>query len=612
MRFVWAVVAFFLAAVCIAGGIAQRTVLLGPKSDKAELSVSADLPYTLIDGAVLSSHAGTQTLVVRGEGTVFAAYGRTSDMTAWLADADYNHVTLQNGKIVTEQVTPTATPTPEPSASSAAGGDGDTAATGRNPAGSDLWLDQYSDDEALVLPLKPPADVSVLVASDGTAPAPSDITVSWPLDDSTPWAGPLIVLGGVFLVLGVVLWLLSIRNVRRSRGPRRKGLPPLPETQPIDLTEEAPEKGVISASPSRRALGAGKRGFIVVPAVAVSALLFAGCSADAWPQFGGGAASPTPSASESVIVPDGQQKPAVTEAQAERILATISQTVAAADKARDASLAGTRLAGPALAARLTNYRVVAGVKDATALPAIPAKPLAVLLPQQNDGWPRSVMSVVYDKNDATVAPTIAMMTQNDPWSAYQVSFLANLEASAQMPDVAPATIGAPAVQPDSPFLIMAPNQVAAAYADILDKGEASQYANSFDLAGDTFRTSIAADRKKRLDDLNKTGKSTAKLTFASSAGSAEPLALATLESGAIVAVNVYETDTVRPTNKDAVIKLNDNPVVKLLSGVSQSSTGFSTTFTDQLFFYVPGQGSTEKIQLLGYNSDVLSAGVIKK
>ncbi len=618
MRFVWAVVAFFLAAVCIGAGIAQRTVFVGPETEQTEIAVSEDLPYTLIDGAVLAHNPGTQTLVVRGDGPVFAAYGRTGDMTAWLADASYNHVTLEDGEVVTEQVEPETAP-PADGGEATDGGEaatdgGEAAAPAtRDPADSDLWLDQFQEDRALVAPLKLPDSVSVLVASNGTDPAPSDITVSWPIDNSTPWAGPLIVLGGAFLALGVVLWLLGIRHVRRSRGPRRKGLPPLPDTEPIDLSVEEADKGVISAGVprTRRAVNAGRRGFVVLPAVAVSALLFAGCSADAWPRLGGGS-SPTPSASASVIVPDDQQQPAVTQPQAERILGEIAQTVADADEARDPDLAATRLSGSALAERQTNYTLRGAVADHKALAAIPAKPLALLLPQQFDGWPRSVMSIVYDENDATVAPTIAMMTQQDPWSPYRIGYLANLEAAAELPGVAPVDIGAIKVPLDSAFLVLAPDQVAAAYADILDKGDQSEYAGLFDLTNDHFHTSVAQDRQNRLAKLYEGGADqTSSMTFSSAAGSEEPLALATLESGAIIAVNVLETDTVKPTDKDALIRLNDNPTVKALTGVDESATGFTTTFSDQLFFYVPGQGSTEKIRLLGYGSNILSAAVIK-
>ena len=55
---------------------------------------------------------------------------------------------------------------------------------------------------------------------------------------------------------------------------------------------------------------------VAVPAVAVSALLFTGCTADAWPQL---APSATPSPSATVVAPKDQESPVVTEAQAERI-----------------------------------------------------------------------------------------------------------------------------------------------------------------------------------------------------------------------------------------------------------------------------------------------------
>jgi hypothetical protein len=65
----------------------------------------------------------------------------------------------------------------------------------------------------------------------------------------------------------------------------------------------------------------------------------------------------------------------------------------------------------------------------------------------------------------------------------------------------------------------------------------------------------------------------------------------------------------RPTPK--LIKIGDNPRAKALAGAEQSATGFTSTFSDQLFFYVPSQGSTEKIRLLGHGSNFLDAKVIK-
>lgn len=622
MRFVWAVAAFVLATVMIGAGIAQRTIFQGPRTETTAISVEEKTPYLLIDGAVLNQLPGTQTLRAQAEGDIFASYGRTADMEAWLSDATYTHVTLDDdGSLATSVVEPVVDATAETPADDAAAGDaaagdtgaGDAEAAGRSPVGSDLWLDEYQQTDLLIAPLQLPDAMSVLVAADGTAPAPSKVTVSWPLQTSTPWAGPLIVVGGILMAVGVFLYILGIRHARRKRGPRRKGLP-LPVTEPIDIAiDDDDGKGVISSSQAqtRRAVSSGgRRAFVVLPAVAVSALLFSGCSADAWPQL---ASSPTPSPTATVIAPDGQQAPAVTKAQAERILTRIAATVADADAAMDGDLADTRLEGAALAARDTNYKLRAAIADYAAPAPILSKPLEIILPQAYDEWPRSVIAVADDAESKT--SSIMVLTQQDAWSDYKLSYVGSLEASTSLPDLAPAYIGAPQVEPDSPFLVLPPNEVAAAYSDIITNGENSEFYDLFEADGDQLRVSIAADRERRLADFNTTASttaSTATLEFSSAPGAEEPFALQTVESGAIVAVNINEIDTVKPTNEDAVIKVDAdrNRTVKALTGVDQSQTGFVTTFSDQVFFYVPSTGSNERIRLLGYSSDILDAKIL--
>src|SRR6185437_3327497 len=354
VRFVWAVAAFVLAALMIGAGIAQRTVFQGPTSTSASVPAGSKAPFVLIDGAVLNSRDGTQTLRAQGSGTLFASYARTSDLKAWLADTSYDEVSVNKaGKLTTTAVAPSVTSSDGSGGDSSGGdasggGDGGGAAAApatpsHSPVGSDLWLDEFQQDAVLIAPMNLPAGTSVLVATDGAKPAPSTISISWPLQTSTPWAGPLMVGGAILMAGGVLLYILAIRHMRRSRGPRRKALPPLPVTEPIDLSELQADKGVISAGKTddRRALS-GRRAFAILPVLAVSALAFTGCSADAWPQFAG-SATPTPSA--TVIVPEGQQLPAVTEGQAGRILTRISKTVAQADDKKDDTIAATRLDG---------------------------------------------------------------------------------------------------------------------------------------------------------------------------------------------------------------------------------------------------------------------------
>lgn len=593
MRFVWAVAAFVLAALMIGAGIAQRTIFEGPKSESQAIEVASDAPYVLIDGSVLTSHDGSQNLRVQGDGTIFAAYGRTADIKAWLARADYTEVGVDAGSITSASIAAA-----EPPAAGQAP---------LNPVGSDLWLDEFQQEDVLITPLQLPADMSLLVASDGVEPAPHSLSLTWPVRSSTPWAGPLIVGGSILLVVGLVLYILGVRHARRSRGPRRKGVP-LAVTEPIDLAVEGADKGVISASPPRRRLTRGRQASLAVPLVAVGGLLITGCSPDAWPQP---AASPTPSSSQSVVVPDDQGSPVVTEAQAERIVARIADTVATADEARDATSAATRLAGTALAVRETNYTLRGAIADQAALPPIPDGNLQVTLPEANDEWPRTFFAVAAGSSDGgTDQPDVILsVSQQDPWSPYKLTSLATLTSDTEL-NLAPAYVGAIPIPADSPFLTVAPDDLAAAYADVLTKGAGSEYAASFDMADDAFQKQLDANRTQRLNDFNQTGAQTGSLTFAASAGTQPPVALATLDSGAIVAVTVDDLDTVVPTNADAVIKVDGNPIVQTLTGVAQSSTGFTTTYANQLFFFVPSQSSKERVSLLGYSSNILQSKVV--
>ncbi|WP_324011381.1 glycosyl transferase [Microbacterium sp. JZ37] len=586
MRFVWAVLAFVLAAASFGAGLAQRTVFLGPESAEQTVSVDEELPYLVIDGDAFALRPGAQTLTVRGEGPLYTAYGRTADLEAWLSDQRYNRVSAGDGdELVTSVVEPEVEPT-----------DG---TEGRNPQGSDLWIEEQTAEDEIVRTDQLPEGMSMLVAVDGSQPAPSDVSIVWPLDQKTPWFGPLMVLGGIFLVTGLVLYILALRHTRRRRGPIRKG-PALP---PAEGDDDGASKGVISTS--RR----GRRALVAVPALGLSVGLLAGCTADSWPELGG-APTPTPTPTATATLAPDQQPSSLTEAQADRIVGEISETVAAADESLDIDLASHRLSGLALETREVNYRLRAEIEDYPQAVSIPTGPASIVLPQAVEGWPRTALLIVADEDDTTVAPTILSMTQDDPWSRYRVTYLANLEAAAETPQLAPAWLGAALVAPDSPFLALAPDQVAAAYADIIGRGEESEYAELFDISNDGFLTAVAEKRQATIDSFNETGAETGTIEYAQGANPTPPIALATLDSGAIVAVGVDETETVRPTNEDAVIRFEDDAALSLLTGETESPTGVETRYTDQLFFFVPAQGSDERIRLLGYTSAIQSAELL--
>lgn len=635
MRFVWAVVAFVLAAVLIGAGIAQRTIFIGPSSEKAAVEIQEPAPFVLMDGEVLRSNPGTQTLLIRGDGDIFAAYGRTADLEAWLADSDYNHVSVaKDGSFDVEHV----------DAPAAEDGESTDEPTARNPLGSDLWLDSFSEQDALIADnMQLPDGMSVLVAYDGTQAAPDDIVVSWPLDNTTPWAGPLMAAGGAVLLVGLILYFLGIRHQRRGRGPRRKGPGPLPVTEPIDIAALPPaEREALAASPgaasrpaavdssevedaeivdeqknpdaknSLRSAATPRRRLrlIALPAIGLTALLASGCSADSWPQFDG--ASATPSPTPTVIAPDNQKPPAVTDAQATRILQEISSTLVDADTDLDLDLAKTRLDGAALTARTTEYALRTELPDTTPPAAIPTDKVEVVLPEATDRWPRTVLLLSKSTSDDTVPPVILTMTQQDPWSNYKVSNIAEMSADVALPEVAASWLGTSLVPDDSAFLSVAPADLGAAFADVVDAGEKSESYGLFDDLSLTLATSIRDSRQEVVQKLvDNDADKTSKATFDMAPTDDPPVAMTTLGSGAIVSVVLTDTEKVVPTVDDAVIRFGDNAQAKALTGVSEAAKGIETTYSFQLFFAVPAQGSTEQIRLLAVHQDLVSAKVIK-
>lgn len=569
MRLVLAIISFVVAAGMIGAGIAQRTIFAAPDKISVSTELSADAPVAVIDGATLNSFEGNQTLNLTGSGDLFAAYGRTTDVVAWIGDASYNEITLdeETGELTSTLVRGSETEVP-------------------NPNGSDLWLDDFVKTDSLSMTVKVPETVSIIIAADGIEPAPSNVGLSWPVDNSTPWAGPLIVGGAIVLLIGLGFLLWAINYMRSPGGPRRK-MPKVPKQK----VYKPKRKPVETAASGRR------RGMIAVPIVLVSALALSGCSPEYWPT----AAGPTPSASATVPASAELTPPAATVRQVERIVARISAVAADADAVGDAELIATRFTGAALQLRLANYVIRAADPAIAALPAIPEGPVELTLPQQTDTWPRTVFAVIKSE-DETVPPVALFLEQEDPRADYKVSYAITLEPSVVIPDVAPASVGAARLGSDSGLLRSTPQETALAYGDILNLDVESDSYLDFEVEGDSLRVAVGVAAKNAM---RASLPATAAVAFDHLLGPADPIALATNDAGALVAVNLYETTTVAPVEAGAAV--NPTGQVKALSGLAISTKGIVATYSDQLLFYVPPAGSNAKIVLLGYSVGLVQA-----
>lgn len=624
MRFVAAIVSFVIAFGLIGLGIAQRTIFAEPDRVTSEATVEEPAPITIIDGAALNARDGRQKLEIGNsfDDQVFAAYGRSGDLVAWAGDTSYNHVTYdrETSELTTEYVE----------------GSTDEAVA---PEGSDLWIGEYASEGTLEFTVNVPADVSVIVLTDGIEPAPSELAVTWAVDNRAPWSGPLLVGGVLFLLLGLGLYLWALAHLRKARGPRRKS--PKPPTQPKlpskprynyrKATKAVRSKPKVIENPrGRRAAG---RMTAALPVILVSAIVLSGCSAEDLPDFITGRTAenvPTPSAT-AMGTDELRQTPAVTVSQLEGIVERISEVAAQADADRDPALAKTRFTGAALRLREANY-AIRTVDNSIAPPsAIPAGPVELTLPQQSDVWPRTVFTVIQkaaepeatpaqtrtgapaeeppveeapaDEAPAepTVIPTALMLVQETPREPYKVAYAVVLEANAVLPDLAAATVGAVRQDPANKMLRLPPGELATAYADVMMLGPKSEYYELFDYAGDALLPGVGAEAKAtRAAEL-----STTTLEYSTTEGVGEAIAMASLNSGAIVTVSIEEVETAKPTEAGAI--LSPEKATAALSGVTKTTKGVSATYAYQLLFYVPPVASSDQIVLLGFSEDLVAA-----
>ncbi len=613
MRFVVAIVSFFVALALIGLGIAQRTVFAEPDRVTNQVTVERDAPITIIDGDALNLREGRQKIEVGSTfgADSFAAFGRTPDLIAWAGDTSYNHIVVdeETGELVSEferGTTNEAIP----------------------PAESDLWLGEYTSESSLEFTVNVPDDVSVIVLSDGVAPAPSTVSVTWPVDNRAVWSGPLLIGGVLFLLLGLILYLWALAHLRRSHGPRRKppAQPKLPKKPRYNYRKAT--KAVRQVKPKAIEKPRGRRSSsrmtAVVPAVLVSAMVLSGCSmnVDDLPDFITGRTAqnvPAPTSTEAPV-DEVMQAPAVTVSQVKKIVERVAKVAAAADADRDSKLVQERFTGAALQLREKNY-AMRKVDNSLPKPAeIPAGPVDLVLPQQTDTWPRAVFTVIQQTEAPTpvsatedpeaeeseepeepeVIPTAMVLLQESPREPYKVAYAVMLEATAQF-DVAAETVGAVRHDPENKLLKIVPAELATAYADVMLKGEKSEFFELFDFESDALLPAVGAEAKaKRAKSL-----STTKLKHSTAAGVGDPIAMATSSTGAIVAVSVTETENAKPKESGAILSPEDG--TKALSKVTKTTKGISATYAYQLLFYVPPAASNDKIVLLGFGEGLVAA-----
>ncbi|WP_242635911.1 MULTISPECIES: hypothetical protein [Cellulomonas] len=340
-----------------------------------------------------------------------------------------------------------------------------------------------------------------------------------------------------------------------------------------------PAQGVVGAArPTRRARRA------LAAAAALPLLLLTGCG------------TPLPTAQPDPV--PAVAPPALSVAQAQRVLGAVSEVVAAGDAGNDPAGLAARLEGPALAIRTAEYvrnTANGGTKPPTALPFDEQ----ALVVSETDTWPRTQL-VVTEQPDDLQAPRVLVLRQASPRDQYKLWGWAKLMPSAQTPATAAPEEGSPTLAPDAEGLVLTPLDAVAQYTDVLANGDASPHAGAF--APDAFRSAIEAERAQVVSQLADAATLTQTYTPA-----AEPVVtVGTVDGGAIVVSEIATTSTVTLAAPGGTITVE--PFYSALAGgATTAGSSLTRTFTGVVVMYVPPAGSDAQVQVLAGEQSVTAA-----
>jgi len=567
LRFKTAVALVLLGLLTLLAGIGQKTIWAPSETFTASVPTdAAEAPLTVIDQNLRTLHGGTVKINIKGEGNFILAAGRPDDVDAWVGQTAHNTVTG-----VTE----------DNKALQVEHADGE--ATAPNPAGSDLWVSSENASGELDYSWTPPADGewSLLLASDGTKAAPGTVSMTFPNDTSTPWAVPLMIIGGLLILAGIALAVLSARTRNGEGDGDGNGQGSL-------FAKRARAK-----AEARSAARLGMVGTGIVTA-AVTAAVVAGTGAVATAATPAPSTEPTSSASEGAAAPSSR---VLLDAQFRRILEQVSSAADAGDAAKDAGKLAERVAGTELEVRTQNYKIRSQVGAYEArMPVRSTKLLTTVVTSKRE-WPRQVLAVT--QGDGNVVPQLLTMVQASPRENYKLVETTPLQPGTTFPSIERGGTETLAAS-DKTGLLYSGEEALAGLADRLTSADSSFK----DKLVEGESSPYIADTLSYQAEVVKSGEN-GNFSFTHKVVPESTVVFRTADGGALVLGRLNFAFDGTPKASGDKLTIGDDAAA--LAGGKETTTGMVLNFAESMAVYVPPAGSTDPIKLVAATRGLVGA-----
>lgn len=566
-----------LGLLTMLAGIGQLT--FWAPAETVTASVPSDTkaaPLTVIDQKLIALHDGPVKIKIQGEGNFTVATGRPDDVEAWVGKTA--HTTL-SGVSADQKSLEVASVEGE--------------ATAPSPAGSDLWVSTEEASGELDYTWNPPADGewSLLVAADGTQPAPSSISMTFPNNATTPWAVPLIVLGIIIILVGAALPFVAKALANRRRDGEGDGPHDGGETTTLPVQSPA---GDASRRRGNEAEGPALR--VTALAAALAAVMVGGSAVAAQ-----ATTTPEPTATSAAAAPaEGEDgTPVLLESQLQRILEQVASTVDAADAAKDAAKLAPRVDKMELQIRTQNYKIRSAVSAYEPRMPVRATKLQSSVISTKRDWPRTVFALT--QGEGNVVPQVLTLVQLSPRENYKLWASAPLQPGTNFPSFPVPREGTEAVPAgDNTGLAYSGNEALGILAEMLTTPDSP---NRSKLADGQSSPYIAGALAYQADTV-KNGTS-ANFKFTHTPVNNQTVVLRTADGGALVVGRLDFAFEGTPKAAGDKLLLEDDSAV--FAGGKETTTGMVLNFAESVAVYIPPAGSADPMKLVAATRGLVGA-----